>query len=83
MQEFLKTFQKQQVDTAERYAQMAPEVRAELENQKQAAKDIYNENEMRKSFANMNMRMPASIDAMTSEDTHKVNAAAMIKANDD
>lgn len=59
MQEFLKTFQKQQHDTAERYAMMPPEVRAELENQKQAARNIYTENEMRKSFANNNMKMPA------------------------
>jgi len=59
MQEFLKTFQKQQDATAERLAHLPPNYQAELEQEKEEAKKIYNENEMRKSFANMNMKMPA------------------------
>lgn len=63
---------------------MPPEVRAELESQKNEAKAIYNENEMRKSFANMNVKMSAQVvDTMTKEEEIKVNAAAMIKANGD
>ena len=38
---------------------------------------------MRKSFANMNMKMPAQVEEMSKAEEVKMNAAAMVKANDD